>query len=346
MASGSTKITPPSPTTCGVKGKEPPRISVHVNGQFVQEVRLAAPGSEIENQISVRLAGRVTGPEAVIKLVAEDDHGASDPAEVTVRLAGAMAPKEKPRLFVLAIGVGDYKQSPPRDLDYADDDANDVAAAFLEQKGRGLYRDVKVEALVDDDASETGIIDGLNRVLGQIEQNDVAIVFLAGHGKDLGSDYYFLPWDADVSYLEATGLSKEDLLRKLGAIYRKGAKVLAFIDTCYAGAGGAGERGGGPPDVNRLAQELSDTENGVIVFTSSTGGQVAVENPKWENGAFTEALLEGLSGKARPGADVVRISDLGRYLEQQVKKLTDGKQTPQVFWETKLTIDPPIAMVR
>jgi uncharacterized caspase-like protein len=147
----------------------------------------------------------------------------------------------------------------------------------------------------------------------------------------------------------ASGLSKSLVVTQLRAIYNKGAKVLAFIDTCYSGAQGVdtGTRAGLPADVSKLALDLASAENGVVVFTSSTGREVAYEDPEWENGAFTEALLEALSGKAvTPGRRHVSIGDLKRYIPERVKELTDGKQTPQVFNETRLEVDAPIFVVQ
>ena len=51
-------------------------------------------------------------------------------------------------------------------------------------------------------------------------------------------------------------------------------------------------------DLNEIVMDLSSAENGVVVFAASTGKQYSLEDPQWENGAFTEALIEGLSGKA------------------------------------------------
>jgi hypothetical protein len=37
---------------------------------------------------------------------------------------------------------------------------------------------------------------------------------------------------------------------------------------------------------------------------------------------------------------------LKRYLRERVEQLTEGKQTPQVYNETKLEIDAPIFMLQ
>ena len=47
------------------------------------------------------------------------------------------------------------------------------------------------------------------------------------------------------------------------------------------------------------------------------------------NGAFTKALVEGLSGKADYQANgVITVNELDLYLAERVKELTGGWQTP------------------
>jgi uncharacterized caspase-like protein len=330
-----------------------PAISARLNGQVVKTVTLGGKlEGEVVDQMFIPLAGRVSGSEFVISLIAEDDHGASDPADVSLQWGGAAEPERKVNLFVLAVGVSKYFKEPPRNLDFAAKDADDIVAQLLAQQESGLYRAVEVQALTDDDASLPGILGGLRWLYQRVGEGDVAVVFFAGHGEDEGIDYYFLPHDVEIrtsADLMASALSKSLLVTQLRAIYNKGAKVLAFIDTCYSGAQGAdtGTRAGLPADVNKLALELASAENGVVVFTSSTGREEAYEHPQWKNGAFTEALLEALSGKAAtPDRRYVSISDLKRYVPQRVKELTGGKQSPQVFNETRLEVDAPIFVVR
>jgi len=78
-----------------------------------------------------------------------------------------------------------------------------------------------------------------------------------------------------------------------------------------------------------VVNELSSAENGIVVFTASTGGQYSLEDPKWQNGAFTKALVEGLDGKADyTGKGSITVNMLDLYLAERVKQLTDGQQTP------------------
>lgn len=98
------------------------------------------------------------------------------------------------------------------------------------------------------------------------------------------------------------------------------------------------------PDIIRIANDLFAAENGVAVFTSSASRQNAVEDDRWQNGAFTKAPVEGLSGKADINSDgAVYIAELDYYLSETVKKLTIGKQTPATAKPSTI-LDFPIAI--
>jgi uncharacterized caspase-like protein len=95
-----------------------------------------------------------------------------------------------------------------------------------------------------------------------------------------------------------------------------------------------------------VLNELSSAENGVVVFSSSTGRESSLENKSWGNGAFTAALLEGLSGKAdSSGSGRVTHKMLDYYISERVKVLTSGAQHP-VTQAPGGVPDFPIAVVR
>jgi uncharacterized caspase-like protein len=78
-----------------------------------------------------------------------------------------------------------------------------------------------------------------------------------------------------------------------------------------------------------MANDLAAAENGVVVFASSSGKQLSEENDAWGNGAFTKAVLAGLSGEAdltRTGR--ITFKGLDFYVSEEVRKLTEGRQTP------------------
>ena len=104
-----------------------------------------------------------------------------------------------------------------------------------------------------------------------------------------------------------------------------------FFDTCYSGAILSGKAPNTQADVDKFANELKAAENGIVVFTSSTGNELSEEKEEWNNGAFTKAVVEGLRGAAaRPQNPVIMISDLNGYVSSRVKELTNGNQKPMM----------------
>jgi uncharacterized caspase-like protein len=83
-----------------------------------------------------------------------------------------------------------------------------------------------------------------------------------------------------------------------------------------------------------------------VVFTSSTGTQTSLEDSGWQNGAFTEALLEGLKGRADYHKDgAISITELELYLSHRVKELTNQHQTPTTA-KPQTIVDFPLVFVR
>jgi len=328
-------------------------------------VRINGAAVTLPDLPSLRTVASPTGPEsgspvfevpvplpeadADVMVFAENRHGVSPPAVVRIlrpesglsKASGASAARGDeplpggigassaisvaPALYVLAIGVSRYADKSIR-LEYSAKDAQDLATFFRSQEGL-LYRKVTVRLLVDEQARRDDILDGLDWIRRQTTARDVGVVFLAGHGvNDPDGVYYFLPQDTEVKRLKRTGLIFTEIRNTLVALP---GKALFFVDTCHSGniLGTALRAIGG--DTTAIVNELTSAENGVIVFTATTGRQYAQESDAWGNGAFTKAILEGLAGQAdfgRSGRITHKMLDL--YVSERVKALTEGNQSP------------------
>ncbi len=227
-------------------------------------------------------------------------------------------------LYVLAIGISEY-QRPSYRLRLAAKDASDMASALASARSAD-YDFVQTRLLTDQRATAAQIQAGLDWLQQSVKADDLGILFIAGHGlNDQNGEYFFLPWEGKHDALQATGIAERTLRSTLAGM--KG-RALLFIDTCYAG-GAIGSFRSASRELAALANNLAASENGVIVFASSTGRQLSEENDAWGNGAFTKAVIEGLSGKAdfnQSGRITYKALDF--YVSDVVSKLTDGRQTP------------------
>jgi WD40 repeat protein len=267
--------------------------------------------------------------DSVVSLIAYNGNGASVPALVHVQWRGA-AVEQKLNLYVLAIGISNYKDEHLQ-LHFAAKDADDFVALAKAQEG-GLYGKVIMHPqhgdLRDGEATKDAILDELDWIMHAVTNtNDVAMVFLSGHGVTTPDQHYrFLPYDYDPDRVERTTISDSDLKEYLTKI---GGKKIFFFDTCYSGDVIQGRAISTQPDVDKFANDLKQAQNGVVVFASSTGNELSQENDDWKNGAFTKAVVEGMRGDAaRPGNDAISISDLESFVSKRVKELTHGNQRP------------------
>ncbi len=304
--------------------------------------RHAQPGNRTSEMNEIReLVVDLPQRESEISLVAKNRWASSEPATIRVRWHRQDRPvalPSKPTLHALVIGVSRY-EDPSLLLDFSAKDAADFASTLKRQQG-GLYQAVVTKVLTDAQATKANILEELDWLERETTPNDLAVVFLAGHGvNDKNGLYYFLPVNAKVDQLRRTGLAFSDIKNTVASL---SGKTLLFADTCHAGNIFGRRRG--TVDINAVVNELTSAENGAVVFASSTGKQDSMEDPAWGNGAFTKALVEALNGKAAYGSSKkITINMLDLYLSERVKELTKGQQTPTT---TKpLTIhDFPIAI--
>ncbi len=276
-----------------------------------------------------------------VSLIAKNRWAISEPATVHLRWKGSEAePSRKPKLNVLAVGISAYAD-PTLTLSFAAKDAQDFTQVLNVQAG-GLYEEVNITTLTDQEATKEKILDGLAELDAATSPLDVAMIFLAGHGvNDSGGIYYFLPVNADTTRLRRTGLPYSDIKNTVATL---AGKTLLFVDSCHAGDVMGMRRG--VADINAFVNELTSAENGAVVFASSTGRQFALEDPSWGNGAFTKALIEGIQGGADyRKAGAITVNSLDLYLSDRVKVLTNGQQTPTTTKPHTIQ-DFPIAITR
>jgi WD40 repeat protein len=321
-------------------------LRVRVNGVAVslpeaRAITVVPSGNVREVTIPIREEG------SEIQLFAENKNGVSTPATVRLIWAGkapasAQETMFKPKLYVLAVGVAQYA-NPSFNLGLPAKDARDFAGVLMKQKGR-LYADVQVHLLTDAEATRDNVVDGLEWLQHEVTAHDVGMMFLAGHGmNDNNGKYYFLPHNADPEKLLRTGVPQSDIRDTLS---RMAGKAVFFVDTCHSGnaLGTAKTRGLGD-DINAFVNDLASAENGVVVFAASTGRQLSLEDPAWGNGAFTKAVVEGLNGKADfQKAGRITLKGLDYYIDERVKELTGGRQSPVSIAPSGVA-DFPIAVV-
>jgi hypothetical protein len=293
-------------------------MRVRVNGLLQSDTR--ALKLVKSNDDSQEIEVTIPEQDAEIQLFAENKFSTSTPAILRLKWGGKTVAKQaKPKLYVLAVGVSKYK-NPEYNLNLASKDAQDFVTSLKGQKGK-LYSDVVVRLLTDDKATKDDVLEGLDWLKQQVTSNDVGIMFVAGHGmNDKLGNYYFLPHNANPEQLIRTGVSQNDIKQTFASLP---GHTVFFIDTCYSGGAMGNVRTSG------FVNDLASAENGAVVFTASSAGQLSQENSAWGNGAFTKSVVEGLNGSADfRKSGFITAKGLDYYVDDRVKTLTKGQQTP------------------
>ena len=269
------------------------------------------------NTIDVEVPNR----DCTVTLYATNPAGNSEP--VSIRLIREnVAQGDLPRLFCVAIGVGDYQDDKLPPLKLTTKDARDFGEAVAKKKGLP-FSDVQVKVLTDKEATRADMFEALEWLQQETTPNDVCIFFYAGHGyRDEKDRFYFMPYGGTTDKLYNC-FSATDFRNMVDDI---NCKLIVFADACYSAALFEGNRSAA---TTHFVEQLRRTKNGTMLFASSASDTKSKEDPAWGNGAFTKALVAAFNGGARQQFDEgLSTQALESYLYKEVRRLTNFKQTP------------------
>ena len=253
-------------------------------------------------------------------------------------------------LYVISIGSSKFGQQ-QYNLTYAEKDAMDISVFF--EKNHKEYDNCFTKTLVNEQITRENV-ENLKEFLKNARENDVVILFAAGHGVlDRELDYYFSAYDMDFENPSERGIPY-DVFEQLMANTKSRKKVM-FLDACHSGEIDKDEvienfvlEEQGDLVFRGLDRTIKNVEtinsfdlsktlfadmrmnSGTTVISSAGGAEFAIEGEQWGNSVFTYSLLNGLkTGEADLNNDKeVRLSELQEFILFEVNKLTKGMQTP------------------
>lgn len=319
----------------GIKGK--PVRSTASAGGFNTRLQATIPLSDGLNEITLWLTN-AKGVESLRSF----------------RRITRTASAEKPDLYIVAIGAGKYKE-PGVNLHFAAKDAREVVSLFSNNKGQ--YGKIIPLTLYDEQVMREALR-GLKEKLQHSKVNDRVIVYYAGHGLiNARFKYYLGTYDIDFHNPDKRGIAYTDLENLVDSIPARFRLLL--LDACHSGdfnkeeqeAYGSGDVTKGKAVLNAIVpakndaaivsripvfdimrQQFVDIEKGAgaTIIASSSSREYSWEDGDRKNGLFTHCLLEGCqSGLADIDKDgQVSVSELNRFLNEMVTKLSDGRQKP------------------
>jgi hypothetical protein len=251
----------------------------------------------------------------------------TNPVARSERLQVAYSPF-RPNLHILCVGT-------ETNLAYTRKDARDFAGVFKNQAmagGNRLFSKVMIDTLVGDQASAQEIRGTLEEFkvryyTGSIGPDDVILAFISSHGFMLDGDFRIQGDDYAPTRQRSTSVSFRQEI--VGILEDVPCKKIIFIDACHSGGARAN-----PADINFEISKLNAVKKGLTVFASSRGEEQSYEDPQWKNGAFTKAIIQGLT-LGRADADknhIVTLHELHSFVSKEVativKKVKNRAQNP------------------
>jgi len=252
------------------------------------------------------------------------------------------------------IGVSKYEDSRIPSLRYAAADAIMFHDWLVSPKG-GCYAPSRVKLLINEEATGRNIKDALFAWLKQALEEDVVVIYFAGHGSpespDSPQNLFLLPYDTHHDNIASTGFPMWDVETALKR-FIKAKRVIVMADACHSGGVGksfdVARRDSRSLKINPISsglQSLSKTGEGVCVISASDDKQFSQEDKKWGggHGVFTHYLIEGLKGNADYNKDsIISLGELIPYLSEQVRRATENSQSPTVAGK----FDPAITIAK
>ena len=292
--------------------------------------------------VSVSTIAKLHRPDALPLVLSELETaralGIADVAAARLAVQSTTGSAKPPGavLNVLTIGIDKFgAKAGGLHLDYAVDDARDVATALLTSQrttpGKAtLYADVSVQSLTDEGAERSEIIKAMEKMANNMRKSDsgedVGVILFSGHGEMIEGQFYLVPYGFDSETqtdMETSSVSADEFARKVKTIAERG-KLLLLLDACHSGAIGPG--GIASNADTSVLRNAVDSDN-VSVLTSSTKDELSQELPAWRHGAFTQAFLDSLEGAADPsGRGAISINKLADDMAEELANLTKGKQ--------------------
>jgi len=209
------------------------------------------------------------------------------------------ATSSAPALRILAVGISLYAD-PNRNLPVARNDATDLVR-LLQERNAKQYRGEQAIKIYDRLASRQAILHGLERLASAASNQDVVVIYYAGHGVVRDGEFYLLPADA-LGPESVNRISAAELATAIGRI--PAGRKLVIVDACQSGGA-----------MTRLAGVLS-TAPGASIHLMASSLSSAIEMRRLNHGIMTYALLESL------GKTAFTANQLMRSVKQLVPEIS------------------------
>ena len=313
-----------------------------------------------KKSLDTTLTFRLQHGDNLIEIKTIDKEGKSSGVEI-LKVKRMKEENYEPDLYVVGIGVSEYNMS-GYNLRYAAKDAEDFTDAIGNDK---MLFNNKYKLILKNAEVNKSALQRISDFLRSANENDVVIIFMAGHGVlDKNLDYYFAGHDIDFNSPEKKGITIQELEEILAGILP--FQKLLIMDSCHSGElfkddatvvqlnteteGAVTFRGGGAGIgqntmnkktarlMNKMFAELNSC-SGTTILTATAGSDFAMESTELKNGLFTYCFLRGLNNMEADldGDKLIYLDEMISFLRQKVSLLSGGEQEPNTRYENEFT---------
>jgi uncharacterized caspase-like protein len=235
-----------------------------------------------------------------------------------------------PKLWLLLVGVNQYRDEQIPSLSYSAVDCQGLAEALIDASvGQFSQKEVKI---YHDFAPQLPLLESVSASLREItaaaKQNDTILFYFSGHGilQPNTQQAFLCLADTQKSNLENTGLALQDLLQSLS--HCPAQNQLVWLDACHSGGmtlrGTTAEPFLSPtPQLVQVLQQRAAISKGFYALLSCDTNQQSWEFPELGHGVFTYYLMRGLRGDAIDTNSVISADSLYRYVYHQTLQYID-----------------------
>lgn len=255
-------------------------------------------------------------------------------------------------LHFIGLGVSAYNDE-SMNLRYASKDVQDLASFYANNKVH--FNAIQIDTFLNASVRKEVLLK-LEKQLKETSIHDQVIIMFSGHGVlDEEMNYYLASNNIDFQNPSENGIPYEQLDAILDGIPAR--KKLLLIDACHSGeidptenaiakasqeSQHVQEQLTGKGDLLNIVMSKGNSfemmkdifadlrkSSGAVVIASSSGKYFSYEDEEYQNGIFTYALKQGLTGEADQNSDhEISVAEMKSYLYEKVQELTNGKQQP------------------
>jgi hypothetical protein len=203
-------------------------------------------------------------------------------------------------LHVISVGVN------LEDVMFAEADAKDIASTFEGLTNKSLFRDVVIHQLIGEEATLSKIYTQIERLKnGTIKAEDVIIIFFSGKTKVIdGKGTAYKPADYSQLAADRTTIPFTYVFESLTQLP---CKKVFLLDATLTDL-----------------PKIKDKNTSIIIASEN---DALYEDTEWKHGAFTKALLDGLTknNADKDKNETITTTEIFEYITATVKSMTDEK---------------------